>query len=450
MPESAAVHPSFWRQESLHLARSGTLLAFNQLLQLAIPFVTTAMAGRIGVEALAAGSMVGSIALLLFISSLGIMQGLVPVVSISLGAGDRAAAARTIRGGLLIAVTMGLGTTAIMACVPWALARAGQDPALVAIAKRYVLALLPGYLPSVVSIALRFFLIASHDLKWLNPIIIVCIAFNVGCNLLLASGWGHLDGITAIGLTITATSWLMLIMLAAAMSRSQRAPKGILEFRAGFALRDALKLGIPVGAIFFTENLMFAGSSVMMGYFGKVPLAAHGIVTLWLNIALMIPIGISQAAMARVASLVGQRDAAALRHAVLVSLVGGSAVSIAIGAILVSTSDHLVILTMSARSVAGGEVADVAHRFFRFCAIVQLFSGLLIVMASILRGLRDSNAVLWLVMLAYWGIGLGGAILFAFVLGFGPSGIWIGITLAFAFAVTLMATRFRRALAKAT
>jgi MATE family multidrug resistance protein len=69
-------------------------------------------------------------------------------------------------------------------------------------------------------------------------------------------------------------------------------------------------------------------------------------------------------------------------------------------------------------------------------------------MASILRGLRDANAVLWLVMIGYWGVGLGGATLFAFGLGLGGPGIWLGIMLAFVFAVALLASRFRSVVAK--
>lgn len=440
------VPPSLWRQEALYLARSGTTLAFNQLLQLVTPFVVTAMTGRVGVAALAAGSQVGSISLLLFITSLGVMQGLVPVVSLSLGARDHAAAARTVRGGLAIAVALGLVSTVLMAFVPWGLARAGQDPALVAIADRYVWALLPGYLPGTVAIALRFFLIASHDLRWLNPIIVVTTAFNLAGNLALASGQVAIDGMTGIGLISAATGWLSLLLLALALGRSKRLPGGLMDFRAGFALGDALKLGIPVGAIFFTETLMFAGSSVLMGYFGKVDLAAHGIVVLWLNIALMIPIGLSQAAMARVATLLGQRDAAALRHAVLVALIVGSAIAIAIGGVLVFASDSLVRLTLWSRGSADAAVTEAARGFFRYCAVTQLCSGLVVVMASILRGLRDSNRALWFVMTVYWGIGLGGAVLFAFGLGLGGTGIWLGITLAFACAVTLLTLRFRRAL----
>jgi MATE family, multidrug efflux pump len=444
----AAPRQTLWRQEAGHLRRSGATLAFNQVLQIAIPFVTTIMTGRLGVDALAAGSMVGSIGLLLFITAIGVLQGLIPLVSASVGAGDDKVAARAIRGGLAIAVAMGLGATIIMAGVPWCLARTGQDPALVVLAQRFIVAMLPGYLPSTISIALRFFLIASNDLKWLNPVIIAGTAFNVACNLLLARGAFGLEGLAAIGSTISLTNWLMFGLLVLAMWRSRRVPKGLLDRRAGLAVRDVLALGIPVGAIFFTETLLFTGSSLLMGYFGKVALAAHGIVLLWLNIALMAPIGISQAAMARVAFLLGQRDLDALKHAVVVSLLAGSATSIAIGALLVAGSDSLVGLTMWSRSAGGEAVIETGRGFFRFCAITQLLSGLVIVMASILRGLRDANAVLWLIMLGYWGVGLGGAVLFAFAFGLGGTGIWMGIMLAFVFAVALLTPRFSRAFAR--
>jgi Na+-driven multidrug efflux pump len=130
------------------------------------------------------------------------------------------------------------------------------------------------------------------------------------------------------------------------------------------------------------------------------------------------------------------------------SLLAGSAASIAIGALLVAGSDGLVRLAMWSRSAGGEAVVETGRGFFRFCAATQLLSGLVIVMASILRGLRDANAVLWLVMLGYWGVGLGGAVLFAFAFGLGGTGIWIGITLAFVFAVVLLGLRFSSAFAR--
>ena len=448
MQVSSVPRDALWRQEARHLGRSGLTLAFNQLLQLAIPFVTTSMTGRLGVDALAAGSLVGSIGLLLFITSLGVLQGLVPLVSMGIGAGDDAAATRAIRGGLFLAVMMGLGATAIMAGVPWCLARTGQDPALVALAQRFIWGLLLGYLPGIGAVALRFFLIAANDLKWLNPIIIVATAFNLACNLLLASGASAIDGLTAVGLTIALTNWLMFGLLAIAMWHAPRIPKGLRDWHAGLAVREVLGIGIPVGAIFLSEASMFTASTMLMGYFGKVALGAHGIVVLWLNICLMIPIGISQATMARLSLLLGQRNVGAIRHAITVALIAASAASIAVGVVLITCSDTLVRLLLWSRSSSSEAVIETARGFFRFCAAVQLLSGLVIVMGSILRGLRDANSVLWQVMLGYWGAGLCGALLFAFGLGFGGSGIWIGITLAFVFTVVRLAARLPGVLAR--
>ena len=437
-----------WRQEAVLLGRSGAILAFNQVLQMAIPFVTTTMTGRLGVDALAAGSMVGSIGLLFFITSLGVLQGGLPQLGMSIGAGDHAGAVRSIRTSLAAAFAMGVGMTAAMASVPWCLARAGQDPAVVDLAWRYIAALLPGYLPSALAIALRVTLVAAGDLKWLNPILVAGIAFNVGLNVLLATGALGIDGLTAIGITISLTNWLIFGCLAVAVARSVRVPEGLARKAAGFAARDFLARGIPVGAVFFTETLLFTGSSVLMGYVGKVALAAHGIALLWLNVALMVPIGISQAAMARVAVLSGQRRLDVIPHTAAVTILSATAASAIMAALLVAGSDELIRLVTTSRSAAADAVVETGRVYFRFCAITQLLSGLIIVMAGILRGLGDNGAVLWLVMLGYWGVGLGGCTLLAFVFGLGGAGIWIGIVLAFAFAVTLLAVRLWRASVK--
>src|SRR3954462_11072787 len=113
---------SSWRQEAGPLAGSGVTLAFNQLLQIAIPFVTTSMTGRLGVDELASGSLVGSIGLLLFITTIGVLPGVVPLVGGGIGAGNNAAATSAVRGCLMIAAVIGIVATLIMAAVPWCLA----------------------------------------------------------------------------------------------------------------------------------------------------------------------------------------------------------------------------------------------------------------------------------------------------------------------------------------
>ena len=161
-----------WRNEARYQLRAGGTLAFNQLLQIVIPFVTVVMAGRLGVGELAAASLVSSIGLLLFITALGVLQGLVPLLSSGIGAGNDDVVAGAARGGLLVAAGMGIIATAVMASAPWWLVWMGQDPALVALAQRFIITLLPGYLPSILALALRYFLVAVDELTWLNPIIL--------------------------------------------------------------------------------------------------------------------------------------------------------------------------------------------------------------------------------------------------------------------------------------
>ena len=63
--------------------------------------------------------------------------------------------------------------------------------------------------------------------------------------------------------------------------------------------------------------------------------------------------------------------------------------------------------------------------------------------------MRDANSALWLVMLGYWGVGLGGAAVFAFVLPLGSNGIWLGMTPGFLFALLIVQFRLVRAYRRA-
>ena len=71
----------------------------------------------------------------------------------------------------------------------------------------------PAIYPAFSALRSRFSLIAANDLKWLNPIIITGIAFNLACNLLFA-GSGP-EGLTVIGTVISLTNWLTLGLLVA-------------------------------------------------------------------------------------------------------------------------------------------------------------------------------------------------------------------------------------------
>ena len=339
--------------------------------------------------------------------------------------------------------SMGIIATAVMASAPWWLVWMRQDPALVTLAQGFIVTLLPGYLPSILALALRFFLVAVDELTWLNPIVIAMTGFNVACNLMLVAGGFH--SLWAIGASIALTNWLTFGLLLVVVLRSPRLAAGFLSHRASASVRQVLSFGLPVGAVLFTETMLFSGSSVLMGYFGNAAMAAHGVVLLWLNIALIIPVGISQAAMARVAFLLGRGDVDAARNAGFVAiLIAGMSLD-RLRTVLVAFPEALIRLVLLSRPAGSETVIEAGRDFLRICAATQLLSGLVIVGASVLRGMRDANSALWPVMLGYWGVGLGGAAVLAFLLPLGRNGIWLGMTLGFLFALLIVLFRLVRA-----
>src|SRR3546814_8654266 len=69
-----------------------------------------------------------------------------------------------------------------------------------------------------------------------------------------------------------------------------------------------VRLGWPIGLTIIAEVGLFAASSIMMGWLGTIPLAAHGIVLQLASIAFMIPLGLASAATVRVGVAFGRGD----------------------------------------------------------------------------------------------------------------------------------------------
>jgi MATE family multidrug resistance protein len=72
----------------------------------------------------------------------------------------------------------------------------------------------------------------------------------------------------------------------------------------------------------------------------------------------------------------------------------------------------------------------------------QLSDGMQVVCAGALRGLQDVKVPSLLIFVAYWIIALPLGYWFAFPLGYGANGIWIGLLIGLTVTATLMIVRF--------
>lgn len=433
------------RADARKLLCASATLAMNQLLQFLIPLVTLLALGRAGVLALAAGSLVGSVNLLLHLSALGLLQGLVPVLAAARGSGSAEAMAGAARAALFVTVAVGGVVIAAMAALAPALSLLGHDPAVIAQARMFAGALLPGLPASVLFLGLRFALIALDQLRGLNRIVLAAAACNLIANLLLGACMGL--GVRSVALSVSLANCLMLTLALLSLIRRPELVRLLgAQSPASWRgpARTILAIGIPLGAVMFTETLLLTGSGVLMAYFGADALAAHGLVLNWLHLALMIPVAISYASMSHVAYLVSCGETGRARTAAIAAMSMAAGYVLLLAVVFVSFPEALVRALLWSRQDSGEELVVVAARLLRLCAITQACSAMVVVCASLLRALGDRAAVLWLVALIYWGVGLGGAALLAFAAGMGANGIWVAMSLGFASSLAVVCFRLAR------
>ncbi len=208
-------------------------------------------------------------------------------------------------------------------------------------------------------------------------------------------------------------------------------------------MRRLVVIGAPISVAFLMEYGLFAAAALLMGLIGTTALAAHQIALQVTAILFMVPFGIGMAATVRVGHAVGRNDAAAVKRAGFMATL--------LGIVLVSTLTLAVIFGRFAiarfffgEAAAGaGATIELTATLLMVGATFFVADGIQTVVAGALRGLNDTRVPLLFAAISYWLIGFTAAYGFAFWAGFGPIGVWIGLSCGTAVYAILLMLRFR-------
>jgi MATE family multidrug resistance protein len=94
------------------------------------------------------------------------------------------------------------------------------------------------------------------------------------------------------------------------------------------------------------------------------------------------------------------------------------------------------------------EVIAVAIVLLRIAGVFQVFDGLQVVAAGILRGLGDTRAPMLICLLGYWLLGIPLSAYLGFVAHQGPTGLWWGLVLGLGVVAAMLLLRLRVRLAR--
>jgi MATE family multidrug resistance protein len=192
-------------------------------------------------------------------------------------------------------------------------------------------------------------------------------------------------------------------------------------------LRRPLALGLPFGLQIGLEVWAFSGATLFAGWISVDAVASHQIVLNMASLSFMVPLGLAIAASARVGNLVGQGDTDGVGRAARVAIALSACVMAGFGLLFVLLRDALPALYTSERHL----VATCAL-ILPIAAAFQVFDGVQVVSAGILRGMGRTQAPAVANALGYYAFGLPIGAWLAFGVGMGLPGLWWGLALGLA------------------
>lgn len=427
-------------------------LVLTNLSQFALTLTDSLFLGRVGTEALAAATLGGN----LFFAALS------PAFGLALAAGPMCAQTRG-RGrghlrGMRRDVRAALWACAAATIPVWlllwhteaVLGALGQEPALAALAADYVRALMWGMPLFCAFIVLRGFLAAEQRPNSALIVSFAAIALNVPLNYWLIHGGLGLPalGVTGAGIASSLCNLAMLLGLVALIARDRRLRRYHLFGRLwrfdAARLREVAQLGLPIAGAMALEMAVFSTAAIAMGWLGAEAVAAHAIAVQVASMTFMVPMGLSQAATARVGLMTGASRPAQAARAGWIAIALGAGFMAAAATTLLLAAPSIAWAFLDPANPGAAEVAALGATLLLVAGLFQLADGVQAVAAGALRGLKDTQVPMILAGFGYWIIGLPCGLALAFPLGLGPLGIWIGLAIGLFIVSGLMLARWVR------
>ncbi|HEY6632294.1 MAG TPA: MATE family efflux transporter [Rhizobiaceae bacterium] len=441
-----------WREEMRATLKLSWPMILTNLGQTAMTATDVLMMGRLGSDALAAGSLGANLYFMPLIFGVGLMTAASPMIATELGRRRHSVrdVRRTVRQGLWLAIMVSIPIWLFLWQAEAILKAMGQEPRLAEMAGSYVHTLMWASLPFHAYLVLRSFISALERPRWALIIVFSAVAFNVLANWCLM--FGNLGfpalGLPGSGIATTISSVLMFAGMAAVVVFEKRFRRYRVFGRFWRPdwprLQAFLKLGMPIAALLLFEVSIFNAASFLMGLINAASIAAYAIAIQMASLSFMVPLGLGQAVTVRVGRAYGAGDYEAVARAGWTAYVVGVAFMTVMAAVMFFLPYPLIAAFIDLDAPENAEVVRLAAVFLAFAGLFQIVDGAQAVGGGMLRGLHDTTVPMIYALFGYWGVGLPLGVLLAFPLGMEGVGIWIGLSAGLSVVAVLLLSRWLR------
>jgi MATE family multidrug resistance protein len=436
---------STFGQEARATLRLAIPITIGQLSQLLMGITDSVMIGRTGTVPLAASAFGAGVFNVFFLFGIGLLVPVAVFVSRARGAGRHDEASEYLRHGLATALVAGGVEVGMLLALSRHLAWFGQPPEVLAVVNPFFILIGLSLLPALGHLALRQFA-ESMGRPWLpTNIMLAGVVLNAFLDWVLI--YGHC-GAPALGLTGAGIATLVSRILSAAAIflwlrlDPHTRPAWPARWRARLSrplLTEMLHVGVPASGGLLFEGGAFGAATIMMGWLGAAPLAAHQVALSCTAVTFMISLGFAMALGMRISAALGAGESGRLRLIWYSGAGMGAATNVFMA----------VVFVLFGRRIAAGfdsdpRVIDTATLLLVISGVFEIFDGGQVINSSALRGLSDVKVPAVITFVAYWVIALPVGYLLAFHSGMRSAGVWTGLALGLAVAWVFLGLRFLR------
>jgi Na+-driven multidrug efflux pump len=200
--------------------------------------------------------------------------------------------------------------------------------------------------------------------------------------------------------------------------------------------------------IFFVDSTLFSGVLIMVGRHDIQGMAALALIFEWVALAVMIPVGLSEAIVQRVAQAQSQFELgdkadslpAALRIILRAAYLVTSLYLLIVSVVFIGFDINIPTLFI-VDNEAHPALIERLDRYALLGLLVAVFMSFIIVFAAILRGMLDVRTSMIAVVVCYWGIGLGVTFVLVEMLGGGADEALHTVTIALGVGTATLVAR---------
>lgn len=430
-----------------HIAQTVKLslpLIFSQIAVVAMTFVDTVMAGRLGsvtLAAVAVGSSLWSAAILFVFGILMIMPSVIADMD---GAKSHQKIAPFFRQAMWMALILGAVFTVVILMMDPLFAFFNTQPEVIPEAEAYLHALAWGVMPLSFFLTMRYLADGLSITRTTMYVSFLGLLLNIPLNYTFMFGKLGFPAMGAQGCGYATATVITIQMLVYFVITHKHRVIGSYGVFSQFDRPDwteiwrFFKLGFPVGVSMFAEVGFFAVITLLASSLTTETVAAHQIALNFSSLLFMVPLGLSMGITIRVGNAVGRDNPTDIKNAGFVG----------IGLVLLTQFVSAAITILFAKQIVSLYTADeqvglIAVGLLFYAAVFQLSDGIQIAAAGALRGIKDMNFIMFSNISSFWLLGFVASWYLCFVRELGAPGLWMGIIVGLTAAAILNTWRFK-------